>query len=194
MTRAAACLILAASILVFESVGSEALPSESTIAHGTARSPAARTAQSSYPLPTPPEPTPILPEPTPILPGPTPILPLQVMSPFPIVRVLGQTTPTGARIRVLSVRAPTSATIVVRCRTRGCSRRSLRRGGGIRRPVRFKRFERRLRAGTILEVFVGRTNVIGKYTRFRIRRGRPPSRRDLCLLPAAKKGSPCPEG
>jgi hypothetical protein len=118
---------------------------------------------------------------------------LQFMTPFPLVRILGLLTPRGARIRVLSVRAPAGATIRVRCRGRGCPRRQAKRGRGIRRAVRFRRFERRLRAGTKLEVRVVRAGAIGKFTRFRIRRGRPPARKDLCLRPGKSRGSPCPD-
>lgn len=126
----------------------------------------------------------------PIPPG---VRPRELMSPFPVVRIVGRLTPRGARIRILSVRAPASATILVRCRGRGCSRRSQSSGRGMRRAVRFRRFERRLRTGTIIEVLVGRADAIGKFTRFRIRRGRAPARRDMCLLPGETRGSECPE-
>ena len=133
------------------------------------------------------------------LPAPTPprgtsaplVRPLQLMSPFPVVRIVGRLTDRGARIRLLAVRAPVSASIFVRCLRRGCRGRSLRQGRGFRRAVRFKRFERSLRAGTIIEVRVGRRDAIGKFTRFRIRRGRRPARADLCLSPGESRGTPC---
>lgn len=145
-------------------------------------SPSARLAQSYYLPPTRPTPA-----------APTPVGPLRQMTPFPIVRIVGAATRRGARIRVLSVRAPAGTTILVRCRRQRCSRRSRAGGRGMSRPVRFRRFERSLRAGTILEVFVGRPDAIGKFTRFRIRRSRRPSRTDLCLFPGARTGSACPE-
>ena len=137
--------------------------------------------------------TPPTPRPTPTPPAPTPVQPLRQMAPFPIVRIVGTATRRGARIRILSVRAPASATIVVRCRRKGCARRSRARGRGMRRAVRFRRFERGLRAGTILEVAVGRADVLGKFTRFRIRARRRPLRTDLCLAPGATTGTACPE-
>jgi Glycine rich protein len=140
----------------------------------------------SYPLP--PPNTPAQPPPTTELAGP-----LQLMSPFPVVRIAGRVTTLGARIGLLSVRAPFNATIRVRCRGRGCPRRQAKRARGINRAVRFRRFERSLRIGTVLEVRVSRARVIGKFTRFRIRRGRSPSRRDMCLRPGASRGSPCPD-
>ena len=145
-----------------------------------------------YPLP----PAPTVPTP-PRLPSPpagTPrplVQPLRLMSPFPVVRVVGRLTRDGARIQVLSVKAPASSRIL-RCFRRGCRRRAATQGLG-RRPVRFRRFERLLRAGTMIEVRVGRGDAIGKYTRFRIRRGRRPARRDQCLDPGASRGTPCPE-
>ncbi len=149
----------------------------SALAAGSGRDAAAQ----SYVLP-----------PQPPVTHPAPFVPLQVMSPFPVVRIVGRSTRYGAQIRLLSVRAPISATIVVRCR-RGCRRTSLRRGRGMRRAVRFKRFELNLRSGTIIEVRVSRSGVIGKFTRFRIRRGRRPARSDLCLHPGERAGRACPE-
>lgn len=137
-----------------------------------------------YPLPTP---TPTPPRTIPIILSPP------LMSPFPVVRIVGGLTRRGARIRLLTVRAPASAIISVRCFRRRCRTRSLARGRGFSRPVRFRRFERRFTAGTKIEVRVGRLDAIGKYTRFRIRRGRRPARRDLCLFPGATSGTPCPE-
>ena len=118
--------------------------------------------------------------------------PLPLMSPFPVVRIVGRLTRDGARIEVLSVKAPARSRIFVRCFRRGCRGRSATQGRG-RRPVRFRRFERQLAAGTMLEVRVGRSDAIGKYTRFRIRRGRRPARQDLCLDPGASRGTACPE-
>ena len=136
----------------------------------------------SYPLPTPP------PDPSPPI-----VRPLQLMSPFPVVRIVGRLTRSGARLQLLSVRAAASATIFVRCFRRKCRRRSLTKGRGFGRAVRFRRFERSLAAGTIIEVRVSRGDAIGKFTRFRIRRGRRPARRDLCLRPGETRGTVCPE-
>jgi hypothetical protein len=56
----------------------------------------------------------------------------------------------------------------------------------------FKRFERSLRVGAVLEIRVTRAGQIGKYTRFAVRRGRLPSRVDTCLSPAGVKPMACP--
>ena len=115
-----------------------------------------------------------------------------LMTPFPIVRIAGQLLPGGARVRVLSVRAPRGAVVNVRCRGEGCPLRSLRRR--VRRPVlRVERLERRLNAGVRLEIYVRQRNRVGKYTRIRIQAGRrPPLRVDRCVLPGGLTPVRCP--
>ena len=115
------------------------------------------------------------------------------MSPFPIVRIVGRLTCRGARLRLLSARAPASATILVGCFRRNGRGGSRVQGRGLERAVRFRRFERSLAAGTIIEVYVGRRDAIGKFKRCRVRRRRRPARGDLCLLPRESRGTPCPE-
>ena len=61
-----------------------------------------------------------------------------------------------------------------------------------RKPVRFKRMTRFLRAGTILKVSIRKSGQIGKYTRWIIRGGKLPKRKDLCLYPGKSKGRRCP--
>jgi hypothetical protein len=57
--------------------------------------------------------------------------------------------------------------------------------------VRLRSLQRRLRAGTVVKIFVRKQGKIGKYTRFRIVRGRPPLRIDRCLVPGKKKPVRC---
>jgi PKD repeat protein len=116
--------------------------------------------------------------------------PLVRMRPFPVVRIAGVVLPDGADVRVLSVRAPRGARVRVRCRGRGCPVRSLTRATAAR-LVRLRRFERRLRAGIRLELFVRQTGRIGKYTRFVIRAGEPPARVDRCLIPGRARPVRC---
>jgi PKD repeat protein len=119
----------------------------------------------------------------------------RLMSPYPVVRIAGQLTRRGARIRVLSIsRAPTCAVVRVSCRGRSCPVRSVSRYMGRRGQLRFKRFQRRLRAGAVLTVRVSKGDTIGKYTQFRIRSAKAPRRRDRCLQPGETKGSACPRG
>jgi hypothetical protein len=116
----------------------------------------------------------------------------RLMTPFPVVRLAGRLTKKGARIKVLSVlRAPKCARVSVRCRGRSCP---VKRASGYvgRGPLRFRRFERRLRAGTVLTIRVTKDAFIGKFTQFKIRKDIAPVRRDRCLLPGATKGTACP--
>jgi PKD repeat protein len=126
----------------------------------------------------------------PVLPGPTARRPL-LMRPFPVVRIAGVVLPRGALIRILSVRVPRGAQVRVRCRGKGCPTGSVARTSATR-LVRFRRFERRLPAGVRIELFVRQPGKIGKYTRFRIRGGKPPARMDRCLMPGKRRPVSCP--
>ena len=56
-----------------------------------------------------------------------------------------------------------------------------------------RRFAHRvLRPGAVLQIRVTKAGTIGKYTRLRIRRGRPPNRIDRCLVPGGKRPVHCP--
>lgn len=114
-----------------------------------------------------------------------------MMSPFPIIRIAGTVLAQGALVRILSVRAPLGARIRARCRGTGCPIASVARTATTR-IVRLRRFERRLRAGTRLGIFVRKSGTIGKYTRYVIRAGAPPRRLDLCLYPGRARPAPCP--
>jgi hypothetical protein len=113
------------------------------------------------------------------------------MSPFPVVRIAGTVLPHGALINVLSVRAPRGSQIRVRCVGDGCPVGSVATTSATR-LVRFRRFERRLRAGIRLKVLVRQANRIGKYTSFLIRAGAPPKRVDLCVFPTRRSPGRCP--
>jgi PKD repeat protein len=119
---------------------------------------------------------------------PPPIL----LSPFPIVRLVGSVTPLGTRITLLSVSAPKGARASVRCRGWACPVKRAERIVG-RRPVRFPVLERLMPASLVLEVLVHRGDRIGKYTRFKLRGGRRPRRADGCLWPGTARMAPCPE-
>lgn len=112
-----------------------------------------------------------------------------LLSPFPIVRIRGRLTRTGAVVNLVSVRAPRGARVSVSCRGRGCPARVPARTA---RLVTFKRLRRHLRAGAVLEIRVTRPGTIGKYTRFVIRRGKAPLRRDSCLRLNGVKPMTCP--
>jgi hypothetical protein len=123
--------------------------------------------------------------------------PLALLSSFPVVRMVGKPTRGGVRITRFTVEAPAGSTVEVRCRGGGCPRRGQVRkvastDGKQTRLLRFRRFERRLRARAAVRIFVTKPGTIGKFTSFRIRKHNAPKRRDLCMLPGAKLPSPCP--
>jgi len=127
--------------------------------------------------------------------SPAPML----MQPFPIVRIVGSYGSSAAKISLLDVVAPVGATVRVTCHGGGCSTRSQRLVVGSGRNARagtvlitFHRFERTLLAGAFLDVRVSRQGQIGKFTRLRIRHGRPPSRTDLCLNADGTAAFACP--
>jgi hypothetical protein len=117
--------------------------------------------------------------------------PPELLSPFPVVRLTLRLTRRGARITYFAVSAPRGARVTVRCRGRGCPyrrRRKEARGDW----TRFRSLQRRLVAGAVIRVFVTKPGTIGKYTRFRIRRRRPPTRVDRCLRPGRRSPIRCP--
>jgi hypothetical protein len=49
-----------------------------------------------------------------------------------------------------------------------------------------------LRPGTLIEIRVTKRGEVGKYTRFKIRKEKPPLRVDRCLPPGSRRPAPCP--
>lgn len=116
--------------------------------------------------------------------------PAQLLLPFPIVRIAGRVSGRSTRIQLLEIRAPLGARIRVKCKGRGCPKHDLT-AVVARRPVRISRMRRRLSAGAVIQVFIRANARVGKYTRFRIRSGRAPLRRDMCLPPTRRGPAPC---
>ena len=117
--------------------------------------------------------------------------PLRYLLPFPTVRIRGTLRRSGVSIDLLSVQAPRRATVRAACRGRGCPRVVRRRRGG---SQRLRELQRTLRSGAVIEIFVTQAGTYGKYTRFEIRRGKPPRRTDRCALHGATRPITCPEG
>jgi hypothetical protein len=114
-----------------------------------------------------------------------------LMSPFPVVRLAGSLYPRGVKVRALEARAPAQSTVTVRCAGKSCpSKRIVKKADKSR--VRFKAMTRFLREGTIISVSVRKGALIGKYTRWLIRGGKLPKRKDLCLYPRRSKPARCP--
>ncbi len=126
--------------------------------------------------------------------------PLILMQPFPIVRIAGSESSSGVQLSLLTVQAPVGTRVRVTCGGRNCPRRSesrvavssrgKRKGGPV--LLTFRRFERALRAGVVLEIRASKPEEIGKYTSFAIRRNKLPARVDACVGPTNPKPFPCP--
>jgi len=118
------------------------------------------------------------------LPGvtPLPIAGPRLLNPFPVVRISGALTRRGARLHRVAVDAPPGSTVRVACKGRSCPYR-------IRTSVvsksstslRLSLLERRLRAGVRIQIFITSPGTIGKYTSFKILRGKSPQRVDRCV-------------
>jgi hypothetical protein len=94
------------------------------------------------------------------------------------------------RVRILSVRAPSLASIVARCSGRRCPKPMVR-ARSTHRTVRLTAFERTLRRGTVIVIRVRVSGMVGRYTRLEIRRGKPPARRDACLAASGTRPVAC---
>jgi hypothetical protein len=127
-------------------------------------------------------------------------VPLRLMQPFPVVRIAGSESSSGVRISLLTVQAPVGARVGVACRGPACPTKSQRltatassgkpKAGMI--VISFRRFQRSLRVGTVLEIRISKPGEIGKYTRFTVRRAKLPVRVDTCLAEAGIKPIACP--
>jgi hypothetical protein len=123
----------------------------------------------------------------PAAPAPAAALPPPLLRPFPVVRVKGTLLRDGARISLLRVTAPATATVDVRCKGPRCNLRRRSAGGG-----RIAALERYLRAGTRITIRVSNPQAVGKYVHLVIRDGAAPRRRDACLMPGSDKPVECP--
>jgi FG-GAP-like repeat len=116
----------------------------------------------------------------------------RLMTPFPIVRITGRTTPQGARIHELAVVAPAGAKVTVHCAGKGCPFRKWRRTARAKTVVVKLLKGRFLKAGATLEVRVSKRGEIGKYTRIVVHKLKRPTRSDRCLSPGSSRAAGCP--
>jgi hypothetical protein len=121
-----------------------------------------------------------------------------VISPFPIVRIVGRNVRHGVHLRLLQVRAPRGSNIRVRCAGRSCPGSMRNRSFGAfglgASWVRFTRFARSFTGGVKLEILVSRNAEIGAFTDFTVHRRGLPLRRDSCLDPVKRRPIACPAG
>jgi PKD repeat protein len=102
------------------------------------------------------------------------------INPFPIITIRGKLTRSGVKISSLVVQTPVGTTVTIKCTGKHCPFKSIASIAKVRR-VKFKRLQRTLRSGVVLELYVTHPGEIGKYTRFRIRKNKGPVRLDRCL-------------
>ncbi|MEA2188611.1 MAG: hypothetical protein QOK16_3622 [Solirubrobacteraceae bacterium] len=114
-----------------------------------------------------------------------------LVSPFPVIRLRGRADRAGVLITLLRVQAPNGTRVTIYCKGRSCKRRKTSEYT-ITGFVRARAFEKRLRAGTTLSIYVTKAGFTGKYTRFRINKSSPPSRRDRCARSAGRASVACP--
>jgi hypothetical protein len=123
---------------------------------------------------------------TAVVPPPTPAR----IRPFPRVRIKGFFTSSGAVVQLMRVTAPLGASVAVTCRGSDCPfERRLERA---RPRLRLRALERGLRAGTRIEIRITQQARIGKYASFVVHAGRPPTRKDRCLMPGSARAVRCP--
>jgi hypothetical protein len=118
--------------------------------------------------------------------------PPELLASAAVVRVSAEIRRRGTRIRELAVNAPPGSRIIIRCRGGGCPFRKLARSARILRVDQLRR--KLLRPGAVLQVWVTKPEAIGRYTRFRIRARKPPSRVDRCVPPGTTRPARCPAG
>jgi hypothetical protein len=115
----------------------------------------------------------------------------RLLSPFPIVRIAGFVIRGGVRMKTFTVSGPKGATVRATCSGRHCP---IRRWTRLmhRKLIHVRPLERRLRAGITIGIDVTKGGRIGKYTRIKIRAGRPPTRADRCLRVHSTHAMTCP--
>jgi PKD domain len=132
---------------------------------------------------------------------PVSLRPLQLMQPFPIVRIAGVKTSYGVRLNALNVQLPVGARVSVTCKGQACKKlkpvsrvatasATNRHASSV--LLAFRNFERAYHAGATLQVRVFAAGEIGKYTSFMIHRHGLPTREDQCLSALDPHPIPCP--
>jgi hypothetical protein len=113
----------------------------------------------------------------------------QMIKPYPVIRISGVLTKNGAKLSVLTVKAPHGVRITLTCKGRGCPLKEVAQATKL---WHIPQFERELRAGTRLTIAVTKPGYISKVTTITIRKGKAPARSDMCRMPDATKLTRCP--
>jgi PKD repeat protein len=105
---------------------------------------------------------------------------LKLMRPLPEIVFTGAAFRQGASLEHVGADGPRGALVTVRCKGKGCPVKE-RRKRIKKRSVRFANFERFLRSGTRVEIFVAQPGKLGFYRRYTIRAGKRPKKIRRCL-------------
>jgi PKD repeat protein len=108
------------------------------------------------------------------------------------VAIAGRVSDTATKITRLVVNAPPGARVTGRCKGAGCHVKRESHRAGSQGRVRLRNFERTFRVGTQIVITITKSGQIGKQIVFTTRRGQPPLRRELCLMPGARRAGKCP--
>jgi PKD repeat protein len=112
----------------------------------------------------------------------------------PIIRLRGSISGGRTKITLLRVYGvPRGAKVRARCRGGGCPRGLITNTAQVSgRSIRLSAFERTLRPGAIIEVYVTQSGRLGKYTKWKVTRTKAPIRTDKCIRSFGKKPSSSP--
>lgn len=111
--------------------------------------------------------------------------------PLPLVTLQGTVDDMGnVNVSRLQVRAQRGSVVAVTCQGAKCPFISLDRRM-ITSSLRLKPLERKLKAPMTLTFKIGRPQQLGKFVQYKLRRGKPPARKDACIAQDTQKVGPC---
>lgn len=100
---------------------------------------------------------------------------------LPVVTLQGTVDAKGTvDVSLLQIRAYRGSTVDITCAGKRCPFKSLRRTV-ITTSLRIRDMERKYRAPLTLKIRISRPSELGKYVRYKVRRKKPPIRKDFCL-------------
>jgi hypothetical protein len=121
---------------------------------------------------------------------------IDILRPFPLVRIVTTRSGSGVRLSVLSILASRGARVTITCKGHGCPLKKQSKVASAGKvglaSVSFARFQRTLPLGTTLQIRIYQAGRIGKYTSLSVRRGGVLRRTDTCLAPNGTTPMRCP--
>ncbi len=113
------------------------------------------------------------------------------MRPFPGVVIAGRLSGGITRVTEFRVKGPRGAKVSVTCSGKRCPYKRAKTRTLGRKSLRLRNLQVFYGSGAVIKIKVTKKGLIGKYTEVRIRKGRAPARKDLCLEPGARKPTSC---